>query len=69
MENIEPFTGVKFTNTNARKFLEKLGCVLKGDSFTLNPMSGVGGFFYTENRKEDLVNLCEELIKEKKLES
>lgn len=68
MENIAPLTRVKFTDANARKFLEKLGYVLKGESFTLNPISGVEGFFYTESRKEDLINLCEELIKEKELE-
>lgn len=59
MNNMKRFTKIKFTDSSARKFLEKLGCVLKGESFTLNPMKGVEGFFYMDNRKEDLINLCE----------
>lgn len=33
--------------------------------FTLNPMRGIVGEFYKENRKEDLIQICLEIIKER----
>ena len=62
MENPLPYKKMAMTDENTRKFLVALGKTLKGDSFTLNPMSGFEGSFYTTNRKE-------ELIKEKEFES
>ena len=64
----ETHPGMKMTDFHARRLLMFLGTDLKGDSFTLNPMSGVPGEYYTTNRKEDLLNLCRELIQEKELE-
>ena len=69
MESFGPLVQVKPTDENARKYLTSLGEKLKGDSFTLNPMSGIEGNFYTTNRKEDLISLCKELIREKTFES
>jgi hypothetical protein len=65
MDNLGPYRKVRFTDENARKFLISIGKTLKGDDFTLNPMKGVKGEFYKDNRKEDLLSLCEELIREK----
>ena len=53
----------------ARAHLDFLGKFLKGSDFSLNPMSGIEGDFYRDNRKEDILYLCRELLKEREVES
>ena len=53
---------VPLTDEDARAHLEFLGRYLKGKDFSLNPMSGIEGDFYRDNRKDDILLLCRELL-------
>jgi len=41
---------------------EKLVGIIHNLGFSLNRMSGVPGNYYTVNRYEDLIRLCQEII-------
>lgn len=54
----------EMTNKKAAAVIAEIG--LKGISnFTLNPISGIKGDFYTTNRADDLYGVCVEIIKER----
>jgi hypothetical protein len=53
------------TDAKARGIVIRLGKAKKGESFTMNPMSGTKGNFYRTNREEDILSVCRELIQEK----
>ena len=55
--------GQFLNNEVVRSKVEELGN-LQMDNFQINPTKGIKGSFYTDNRKEDLLNLVCEILGE-----
>jgi hypothetical protein len=55
---------LKFTNESAKVFITAVG---RGScpTFTLNPISGVPGNYFRDNRVDDIVTLCRQIIAER----
>jgi hypothetical protein len=54
-------------NQTAKRIIEQIGKERSsaGKEFTLNPISGIPGSFYTDSRLRDLKQVCQEIINER----
>ena len=58
---------INIDNEVAKQLILKLGNEqISAGKFSLNPISGVRGTFYTDNRIEDLKQVCWDIIEERK---
>lgn len=52
------------TDDRVRELMYELGASRQG--FTLNPMKGTVGEFYRDNRAQDIHDLCEEILTDRR---
>ncbi len=52
------------TDDRVRELMYELGAARAG--FTLNPMKGTVGEFYRDNRAQDIHDLCEEILADRR---
>jgi hypothetical protein len=57
----------RFTNESAKAFIVKIGRHTS-PTFTLNPVSGIPGTFFRDDRINDVISLCRYILAERSFE-